>query len=200
MIAWDPPGWGYSRPPERNLEDGLFVFHEDADIGAALMEKLGYEKYCVLGWSFGGRVGLLLAIKYASRVQKLVVWAAASHSDRGENLLMSYIADTSTWAQDHVEPYEKVYGKQQFAMMWDKQAAFIRSLPTNLCRDEIGDIMCPTLIMQGDKDPMTPHYLAQYLADNINDARMYRFAEGGHSVHIQYADEFNREVTEFLKK
>ncbi|CAG2182184.1 unnamed protein product, partial [Oppiella nova] len=76
MIAWDPPGYGYSRPPERAY--GKDVYKNDADLAAELMAKLGYNLYSLLGWSDGGKVALLMAIKYQSRIDKLVVWGTGA--------------------------------------------------------------------------------------------------------------------------
>ena len=36
VIAWDPPGYGKSRPPERKFN--VNIFHEDAYVAAALMQ------------------------------------------------------------------------------------------------------------------------------------------------------------------
>jgi len=38
FIAWDPPGYGYSRPPERDYSHGNKLFHHDADLAAELMQ------------------------------------------------------------------------------------------------------------------------------------------------------------------
>lgn len=36
LIAWDPPGYGFSRPPQRNYVKE--VYSNDADTAAALMK------------------------------------------------------------------------------------------------------------------------------------------------------------------
>jgi valacyclovir hydrolase len=36
LIAWDPPGYGYSRPPARVYDKN--VYKRDADIAALLMK------------------------------------------------------------------------------------------------------------------------------------------------------------------
>lgn len=37
IIAWDPPGYGQSRPPERDFND---FYHKDAEIAAKLMKVI----------------------------------------------------------------------------------------------------------------------------------------------------------------
>lgn len=77
IIAWDPPGYGKSRPPNRTFE--LDFFHRDAFVANALMRSLEFAKYSVLGWSDGGITGLLMAAKYQKSVEKLVIWGANSY-------------------------------------------------------------------------------------------------------------------------
>ncbi|KAK9871154.1 hypothetical protein WA026_011436 [Henosepilachna vigintioctopunctata] len=52
IVAWDPPGHGYSRPPERLLNS---KFHEeDAATAHEFMKILSIESFSLLGWSNGG--------------------------------------------------------------------------------------------------------------------------------------------------
>ncbi len=38
IVAWDPPGYGKSRPPDRDFSKGKETFYEDARLAAALMK------------------------------------------------------------------------------------------------------------------------------------------------------------------
>lgn len=40
LVAWDPPGYGYSRPPDRDFTGDFF--HQDAEIAVKLM-KVGSD-------------------------------------------------------------------------------------------------------------------------------------------------------------
>lgn len=72
IIAWDPPGYGKSRPPERTFPVGFY--HRDAYLADALMRQLGFDKYSVAGWSDGGTSGLIMASQYPEAVEKLAIW------------------------------------------------------------------------------------------------------------------------------
>ena len=67
MLAWDPPGYGYSRPPERNLKDNYY--RNDARIVSKLASQVFGPKCCysVLGWSDGGITALILAANEGTR-------------------------------------------------------------------------------------------------------------------------------------
>jgi valacyclovir hydrolase len=54
LIAWDPPGYGDSRPPARTWP--LNYFERDAEFAVEFMKELGYDKFNVVGWSDGGEM------------------------------------------------------------------------------------------------------------------------------------------------
>lgn len=74
VIAWDPPGYGKSRPPHRNFKNESF--ERDASMACNLMKKLGHEKFSLLGWSDGGITSLFMAARYPENIEKMIVIAA----------------------------------------------------------------------------------------------------------------------------
>lgn len=77
IIAWDPPGYGRSRPPNRTFS--LDFFQRDAFVANSLMQTLKFNKYSILGWSDGGITGLLMAAKYNKSIDKLVIWGSNAY-------------------------------------------------------------------------------------------------------------------------
>ena len=146
IIAWDPPGYGKSRPPEK--EFGLDFYERDAEAAAGLMEKMGFGGgFSVAGWSDGGITGMILAGRKPSQVEKLVIWGSNAYIapkeaeiyesmgcfgflfdlsgvDCNDTLhqnvlfLLSDIRDVSKWSARMREPMEKVYGVDGFPKVW----------------------------------------------------------------------------------
>ncbi|CAG9832708.1 unnamed protein product [Diabrotica balteata] len=77
IVAWDPPGYGYSRPPNRNF--GINFYRDDAICAEKFMNKLGINKYSLLGWSDGGISSMILSAKYPEKVEKLVCWGSNAY-------------------------------------------------------------------------------------------------------------------------
>ena len=77
LVAWDPPGYGKSRPPERSFAGNFFL--QDAKVAKEFMESLGHEKFSIVGWSDGGITALVMAGLYASHVKKMVAFAANAY-------------------------------------------------------------------------------------------------------------------------
>ena len=76
-MAWDPPGYGKSRPPNRTYPDDFFK--RDADLAYNLMKSLGHTKFSVIGWSDGGITSLIMAAEYPENVHKMVVCGANAY-------------------------------------------------------------------------------------------------------------------------
>jgi pimeloyl-ACP methyl ester carboxylesterase len=75
VIAIDRPGLGYS--PAFNPKGETLA--EQADLIAAVLRKLGYNKAYVLGQSYGGSVALRLTLDHPDLVAGLVLVAAPSN-------------------------------------------------------------------------------------------------------------------------
>nr|XP_039258856.1 valacyclovir hydrolase-like [Styela clava] len=69
LVAFDPRGCGRSVPPPRDFP--IDYLSRDANDAARLMELLGFNEYCVLGWSDGGTAASILAATYPGRINKL---------------------------------------------------------------------------------------------------------------------------------
>lgn len=77
IVAWDPPGYGKSRPPNRTFPDDFF--QRDATWAHNLMKTLGYSKFSLIGWSDGGITSLVLSAAYPDSIRKMVVFGANSY-------------------------------------------------------------------------------------------------------------------------
>ena len=65
--------------------------------------------------------------------------------------------------------------------------------------DRLATIACPTLIVCGRNDIVTPPKFHRELADGIRDARLVTLSYGGHLVMVESAERFNQTVLQFLE-
>ncbi|XP_047653537.1 valacyclovir hydrolase isoform X4 [Phacochoerus africanus] len=85
VVAWDPRGYGHSRPPDRDFPVGFF--ERDAEDAIGLMKTLKFKKVSLLGWSDGGITALTAAARYPSYVSKMVIWGANAYvTDQDERI------------------------------------------------------------------------------------------------------------------
>lgn len=200
IIAWDPPGYGKSRPPAR--EFGLDFFQKDASYAVDLMRALGRPKFSILGWSDGGITGIIVAGRFADCVEKLIIWGAGAYLNAEEEKALKAIRDVQKWSPRMREPMEKVYGVEEFRKLWaawvDAAAAIYKDCKGDFCCAEVNQVKAPTFILHGKKDPMIAAEHIPYLRERIQGCQYYEFPEGKHNIHLRYAEEFNKLVAEFL--
>uniref|UniRef100_UPI0037E704D3 valacyclovir hydrolase n=1 Tax=Semicossyphus pulcher TaxID=241346 RepID=UPI0037E704D3 len=202
VVAWDPPGYGQSRPPERKFTPDFF--ERDAKDAVDLMKALGFGKFSLLGWSDGGMTALIAAAKNPELMRKIVVWGANAYVTQQDLQIYEGVRDVSGWSARMRQPMEEVYGAETFARTWeawvDCFAEFGKRPEGSVCIEVLPLISCPTLIIHGEKDPVVPSFHAHFLLKNIKGSRLHLMPEGKHNLHLRYADEFNKLVEDFLKE
>ena len=99
LIAWDPPGYGKSRPPNRTFPNNFF--ERDAKVALNFMKSLGHERYAlslllriqtivcnclydisrfsIVGWSDGGITALFMAAMFVDNIEKMIAHAANAY-------------------------------------------------------------------------------------------------------------------------
>ncbi|HJY80783.1 MAG TPA: alpha/beta hydrolase [Candidatus Binatia bacterium] len=199
VIAPDARGYGRSRPPAREFP--LDFYEQDAQDCAALMDAIGCPSYAVGGWSDGAIIGLLLTLHRPRQVAKLVVWGGNAQVTSEDIEAYEGTRFLSSWSPRMVEVFRSIYSDELqdlWARWCDAQKALYQA-GGELCRQRLHLIRCPTLILQGDKDPLVPNFHADLLHQGIVGSRLHIFPDGKHNIHQAYAQEFNRLVIEFLQ-
>ncbi|CAG9772480.1 unnamed protein product [Ceutorhynchus assimilis] len=200
VLAWDPPGCGFSRPPNRVFNTKFY--ENDADAAHDFMQAIGIEKFSLLGWSDGGISSIILAAKYPKIVDKLVVWGANCYIIPEDIEAFEKIRDISEWSDRIKIPLVKLYTEAGLQKMWtdwcDTMQDLYKEGGGNICKNSLKDINCPTLILHGNKDPMVAPEHPLYLLDNIKNAKIHRYPEGKHNIHLKYAEDFNKVISDFI--
>ncbi|XP_011938843.1 PREDICTED: valacyclovir hydrolase isoform X2 [Cercocebus atys] len=201
VVAWDPRGYGHSRPPDRDFPADFF--ERDAKDAVDLMKALKFKKVSLLGWSDGGITALIAAAKYPSYIHKMVIWGANAYVTDEDSMIYEGIRDVSKWSERTRKPLEALYGYDYFARTCEKWVDGIRQfkhLPDgNICRHLLPQVQCPTLIVHGEKDPLVPRFHADFIHEHVKGSRLHLMPEGKHNLHLRFANEFNRLAEGFLQ-
>ncbi len=189
VIAPDSRGHGKSE-----LGDGRLTYERMADDENALLEKLGLKQVYVLGWSDGGIVGLLLAVRHPDKVARLAVM--------GANLEPGGAYD---WAQAWVSQQEKItdamIARHDTSQPWAVQKQYLDLLgrqPHILIR-ELKRITAPTLVMAGDMDVIRDEHTLQ-IFHALPKAQLCIFPGATHMIPWQNPELFNQTVGKFFRE
>jgi pimeloyl-ACP methyl ester carboxylesterase len=94
--------------------------------------------------------------------------------------------------------------RQVFDLMAEEvgAAGFIRQQSANIGRADsrptLGSIRCPTLVLVGEGDELTPPERAAEIADGIPAARLTTLPQCGHMSALEQPDEVSRALLEWL--
>jgi 3-oxoadipate enol-lactonase len=82
-----------------------------------------------------------------------------------------------------------------------RKESYIKSVEATLnfdIRDRVAQIRCPTLVIVGEFDTLTPLSEAEAIQRAIDGSRLVVIPDAGHLSNIEQPEAFNREVLEFL--
>lgn len=181
-----------SRAQGKSIDAGdSLSFEMMADDEAALLNALHVNSADVLGWSDGGIIALLLAMRHPAKVKKLASTGANLWPDSSAIVSSVWEDDKAifdSFGNTQPESYEGRNSRKLFLLDW---------LQPNISLAELHEIKCPSLIIGGDHDIIkTEHTTVIY--QNIPNAELWIVPNSGHGTLIEHKDEFNKKVAEFF--
>ena len=188
VIAADSRAQGKSIDPADSLS-----FEMMADDEAALLEQMHIDSAHVIGWSDGGIVALVLAIRHPHKVMKL--------ASTGANLWADSTALVPSLWKDEKGYYDSSHSKKLKTAKEknDWKIFMLDWLQPNIDLSALQNIFCPSLIISGDHDLIRlEHTLKIY--QNIPNAYLWVLPNSGHGTLVEYTNEFNKNVLDFFEK
>jgi 3-oxoadipate enol-lactonase len=178
---------------------------------AALMDALGLSRATVGGLSMGGYVALAFAARHGSRLEGLVLADTKAGPDtpearRGRDEAIAlvnaegvdrYVERTlprflSDRAPDTLRATVRTLGKQSREATLAGLVA-LRDRPDR--RPELPAIACPTLVIVGSADVITPPSEAAAMASAIPGARLVELPGAGHLANLEEPSAFAALIT-----
>ncbi|CAG7834833.1 unnamed protein product [Allacma fusca] len=200
IVCWDPPGQGKSRPPDRDFSN--YFYRRDGNLVMKLMNKLGHDKFSILGWSNGGVTGLCMAADYPTQIHKLVSWGAHSFPEERALTFARMMGNLDLWSEKMKAPVLEMYGEEYLLKMlkdWgDSVEELIRRTDHSDFMTGLSQIACPTLIIHGEDDPVLGVEHAEHLVQRVKNAKLHVMPNAKHNLHLKFTKEFLEVVEPFL--
>lgn len=178
--------------------EGPITYDLMADDTVALMEALGTGPAHLVGWSDGGNVALLVAIKRADLVRKVVTMGSNFAGDGYEESFRKLAQPDSplvTMLRDEWVKHAPD-GEEHFPVVLDKiMACWFESY--DIPRDQLSGVAAPTLVMVGDDDIIRfDHTIDLY--ETIPDSQLAVIPGASHLAPVEKAELVNQLVLDFL--
>lgn len=223
LIAPDLRGFGASDrvpPLAARPAAGAQSVHDYAQDVVALIDELGLEQPVVAGLSMGGYVAFALLRLAGARLGGLVLADTRAEADTDEargnrrrmqdlvlekgvaavadQMLPKLLGATTMRERPSLadDVRELIEGNSPEAIHDALEALATRPDSTAL----LGTIRCPTLIVAGGEDALTPVALHEAMHARIAGSRLEVIGEAGHLSNLECPAEFSRVLRDFLSQ
>lgn len=183
VIAIDTRGHGKSK--RGSMPFTLNQFAEDLK---HFLDELEITKAILLGFSDGGNIALLFALKYPQYVGKLIL-NGANLRPSGVKLYVQFPVYIGYGIVSFISKFNKkaIYKKEVLALMVNQP---------NIKEKELSRLRIPTLVIAGEKDMIKSKH-TELIAKHIKNSRLC-IIEGDHFIANNNSKLFNKKVLKFL--
>jgi len=216
LVRFDMLDQGESSKVDFNYTQEIQV-----DILESLINELKLDNVNLVGISYGASIALQYAVKYPSRVNKLIVangvaktslwlkaigdgWNQVAQSRDGEayyNITIPYIYSPTfyskniEWMTNRKKVLVPLFSNPQFL---DQITRLTISAETHDTTDSLGLITAQTLIISSEQDYLTPVFEQEYLQRNINNSKLVVIPNCGHASMYEVPHIFTSLVLGFI--
>jgi 3-oxoadipate enol-lactonase len=214
-IAPDLRGFGRSEPGE-----GIETVERMADDLAAILDALSIGEPVVLcGLSMGGYIAFEFWRKYANRLKALIFCDTRASADKPD-VAAGRLATAELAIREGTRPIAEAMLPKLFSpktraerphLIEEIERTILRTDPKSVAaasramaqrRDftaELKNIRCPTLVLVGADDVLSPPTEMKSLADGIPRAEFRKIADAGHLSPLERPAEVNAAIAAFLE-
>lgn len=185
VIAIDTRGHGQSPRGEKPFT--IKQFSEDLH---DFMDENGIEKANVLGFSDGGNIALVFALKHPERVEKLIL--------NGANLFPGGVRPLYQWPIEIGYRIAKLFAKKSEKAKQNAEMLGLMVNEPHIEPAELAALTMPVMVVAGTKDMIKEKH-TRLIYKSLPNAQL-AILEGNHFVANKNATAFNKVVEVFLRK
>ena len=165
-----------------------FTIRQFADDLLAFMDAHGIGKAHILGFSDGGNIAMVFAMKYPERVDKLILDGA--NLDAGGVKRSIQIPIEIGWR------IAKLFARKSEDAKRNAEMLGLMVNDPNVPPEELSAIQAKTLVIAGTKDMIKEEH-TRLIARSIKDSQLV-ILKGDHFIANKCPEAFNRAVLDFL--
>ena len=219
-IYFDNRGTGFSDKP-----DGIYTVEQMADDAGNLLRALRIAKTKVFGVSMGGMIAQELTLRHPDQVSKVVLGCTmaggptakmaspeilerlmmankimATDPDKGFDLLLPAIMPPE-FVAEHPEIKQMMLAGAKMIPPTPPETAdrAFAGIQQFNSYDRLGQIKCPVLIVQGDKDVLVLPENAQIIRSKIPQAELYMIPGAGHAFQAADPVGIHNRIAQWLR-
>ena len=178
---------GHGKTPRGEKPFTIRQFAEDL---LGFMDEHRIEKAHLLGFSDGGNIAMVFAIRYPDRVLRLIL--------NGANLDPKGVKRTTQIPIEIGYRIAKRFADKSDSARQNAEMLGLMVNDPNVTPEQLSGIRARTLILAGTHDMIRRDHTC-LIAEHIPDAKLV-FLKGDHFIASKHPEEFNRAVLDFLNR
>jgi pimeloyl-ACP methyl ester carboxylesterase len=197
VIAFEMPGFGESAENTKTQS-----MSQLAATMAAAADKLGLDRFNLMGTSFGGKTALCLALQYPERILAAVLEAPAAIRQKGARPSSGTPEERARQLYAHPERMPPLPPNDPAVQA--KQQTLVRRL-IGPDRDpefeaRLRDLAAPTLVVFGTRDRMIAPEMGHFYKELIPNCHLVFVYDAGHAIGAERPEAFVEVVADFLER
>jgi pimeloyl-ACP methyl ester carboxylesterase len=193
--------------------------HDSVAAIAAHILATAPPRFALAGLSMGGYIAFAIAREAPERVTRLALLDTSARPDTAEqserrrgmialaeggrfselpDLLFPVFVHRNRQGDETLRAIVRTMAEETGPQAFVRQQRAIMTRPD--CRPLLTSIRCPTLVLVGDGDELTPPALSEEIAAGIASARLIRVPDCGHLSTLERPEAVNRALVEWLKE
>jgi pimeloyl-ACP methyl ester carboxylesterase len=195
--------------------------HRRDDSVAAIAARIlatAPPRFALVGLSMGGYIAFAMVRQAPERVAQLALLDTSARPDTPEqserrrglialaeggrfaelaDLLFPVFVHRNRQGDEALRALVRTMAEETGSQAFVRQQRAIMTRPD--CRPLLASIRCPTLVLVGDADELTPPALSEEIAAGIAGGRLVRVPDCGHLSTLERPQAVNRALVEWLK-
>jgi pimeloyl-ACP methyl ester carboxylesterase len=176
-------------------------------------------RFVLVGLSMGGYISLAIMREAPERVARLALLDTSARPDMPEqserrrsmillaksglfsevpDLLFPVFVHRDRHGDETLRTIVRIMAKETGPEAFIRQQRAIMTRPD--CRPLLASIRCPTLVLVGDGDELTPPALSQEIHAGISGSRLVAVPDCGHLSTLERPEQVNQALVEWLKE
>ena len=169
--------------------DKPFTIRQFADDLLGFMDEHQIEKAHLLGFSDGGNIAMIFAVKYPDRVNRLIL--------NGANLNPAGVKQSTQMPIEIGYKIAKRFAEKSDSARLNAEMLGLMVNDPNVEPEELAKIKSKTLVIAGTRDMIKEEH-TRLIASSIPGSELV-FLNGNHFIASKHPEDFNRAVMFFLE-
>jgi pimeloyl-ACP methyl ester carboxylesterase len=213
VLTYDVRGFGQTQ------KTGDYSMRLFADDLYELLEALGIESACVLGYSMGGRIGLEFALNHPEIVRGLIFANSGIGAqpnpemverrklmlrmlEQGNNEVVSEMMAVASFSPGFRERNPVAFQSYKDVKLQNDLSSYLPIMQVLIgaidAPIDLSRLKCPALIIAGDNDGFMELSVAESMKQSIPNA-VLKVLPTGHAAAIETPEAFNQAVLDFMQ-